>query len=184
MCRQRGRQHEAPLTYGDVGGSLRGAQPAGFRYDHDDLVIGQGQDIFDYAKQGLQSWKAHSSLGISIFPRGATVVPGSTVIVLLGSPLSFAAPCRVVEVVDEPRRWGFAYGTLPGHPEQGEESFVLTWADDDLVHFEIQAFSRPAGRLVRLMSPVARRIQRFVTFEYLTALQKHVIRRYPSQGYH
>jgi uncharacterized protein (UPF0548 family) len=30
-------------------------------------------------------------------------------------------PCRVVYVVDEPRRAGFAYGTLPGHPEIGGE---------------------------------------------------------------
>ena len=39
---------------------------------------------------------------------------GSEVIVHLGP---VRAPCRVVYVVDEPDRRGFAYGTLPGHPE-------------------------------------------------------------------
>ena len=34
------------------------------------------------------------------------------------------APCRVVYVIDEPDIRGFAYGTLPGHPESGEERFV------------------------------------------------------------
>ena len=94
-----------------------------------------------------------------------------------------AEPCRVVEVVDEPRRWGFAYGTLPSHPEQGEESFVVTWSDDDLVHSEIQAFSRPANHLVRLSGLIARWIQRLGTSSYFTAMQERVIRRYPSQGY-
>ncbi|HEV8560641.1 MAG TPA: DUF1990 family protein [Actinophytocola sp.] len=35
------------------------------------------------------------------------------------------APGRVVHVVEEEHRRGFAYGTLPGHPECGEEAFLL-----------------------------------------------------------
>lgn len=41
------------------------------------------------------------------------------------------APCQVVYVLDEPDRQGFAYGTLPGQPESGEEAFVIERADDD-----------------------------------------------------
>jgi hypothetical protein len=54
------------------------------------------------------------------------------------------APCRVVYVIDEPRRRGFAYGTLPGHPESGEEAFVLEQRDDGTIASNIIAFSRPA----------------------------------------
>jgi phosphatidylserine/phosphatidylglycerophosphate/cardiolipin synthase-like enzyme len=39
--------------------------------------------------------------------------------------------CRVVYVIDEPdgpiARFGFAYGTLPGHAVAGEELFLATW---------------------------------------------------------
>jgi Domain of unknown function (DUF1990) len=71
--------------------------------------------------------------------------------VTLGMPfLALVAPCRIVSVVDEVTRWGFAYGTLPGHPEQGEEVFVVSIAPDETVRFEIVAFSRPADLLVRL----------------------------------
>ena len=49
---------------------------------------------------------------------------GSEVIVHLG-PVQ--APCRVVYVVDEPDRRGFAYGTLPGHAESGEELFLVRY---------------------------------------------------------
>ena len=34
-------------------------------------------------------------------------------------PLTAVAVCRIVAVVDEPDRYGFAYGTLPGHTERG-----------------------------------------------------------------
>ena len=34
-------------------------------------------------------------------------------------------PCRIVWVVDEPDAFGFGYGTLRGHPDEGEESFVV-----------------------------------------------------------
>jgi uncharacterized protein (UPF0548 family) len=37
----------------------------------------------------------------------------------------------VVWTVDEPNRIGFGYGTLQGHPESGEESFVVSREDDD-----------------------------------------------------
>ena len=32
---------------------------------------------------------------------------------------------RVVFVIDEPGRFGFAYGTLPRHVESGEERFLV-----------------------------------------------------------
>ena len=61
--------------------------------------------------------------------------------------LAVSAPVRVVYVVDEPRRRGFAYGTLPGHPESGEEAFVVELQEDDEVTFTVTAFSRPASTL-------------------------------------
>ena len=47
-------------------------------------------------------------------------------------------------VTNQPDRQGFAYGTLPGHPECGEEAFIVEQHDDGAVTFAITAFSRPA----------------------------------------
>ncbi|MCW2761725.1 MAG: hypothetical protein JWR85_1926 [Marmoricola sp.] len=80
------------------------------------------------------------------------------------------APVRVVYRVDEERRKGFAYGTLPGHPESGEEAFVVELREDEQVTLTISAFSRPASRLARLGGPLTRIIQRWVTDRYLRAL--------------
>src|SRR3712207_7231330 len=56
---------------------------------------------------------------------------------------------RVVYTVEEPDRAGFAYGTLPGHPERGEELFLLDRAPDGQLRLTISAFSRPATWLAR-----------------------------------
>ena len=84
--------------------------------------------------------------------------------------LTTVAPCRVVYIVDEPDRFGFAYGTLPGHPEQGEEAFVVAKADDGAVRFTITAFSRPKEALARLGGPVTRFVQKRATKAYLDAM--------------
>ena len=83
-----------------------------------------------------------------MFPPDTPPREGATVVVTLGTGLaSIVAPCRIIAVVDETARFGFAYGTLPGHPEQGEESFIATLAEDGLVRFGIKAFSRPGDPL-------------------------------------
>jgi uncharacterized protein (UPF0548 family) len=87
-------------------------------------------------------------------------------------PLALRIPCRVVYVIDEPDRQGFAYGTLPGHPESGEEAFVLHREAGNRVRFVITAFSRPATRLAKLGAPVSRQLQHFMTSRYLQTLDR------------
>ena len=58
-------------------------------------------------------------------------------------------------------KFGFAYGTLPGHVESGEERFLVEWdRGDDGVWYDILAFSRPNHILTRLGYPVVRRLQK------------------------
>ena len=85
-------------------------------------------------------------------------------------PLSILAPCRVLWVIDEPDRAGFAYGTLPGHPESGIEQFTVTRTDTGVVRFHLDAVSKPATWYARLGAPVSRLVQEVVTRRYLRAL--------------
>jgi uncharacterized protein (UPF0548 family) len=93
---------------------------------------------------------------------------GSEVIVQLGP---VRAPCRVVYVVDEADRRGFAYGTLPGHAESGEELFMVRYdPTTDEVFAEVRAFSRHATWWSKAAAPVTSVLQKLVTRRYLTAL--------------
>ena len=79
---------------------------------------------------------------------------------------------NVVYVVDESRRFGFAYGTLPDHVECGEERFLIEWQLDDSVWYDIFAFSRPQHPLVRLSKPLARRLQKQFARDSLSKIRE------------
>jgi uncharacterized protein (UPF0548 family) len=166
---------DAEPTYGDIGATLAGTQPEGFHHDSYEAELGSGSDTFERAVLGLKTWKAHRLPGMRLFPPGQEIRTGANVIVTMGTPMvALAAPCRIVSVIDGQTRWGFAYGTLPGHPEQGEEAFVVSISPDQTVRFEIKAFSRPGDPLVRLSGPIGRGIQRGGTGGYLRALKRFV----------
>jgi uncharacterized protein (UPF0548 family) len=78
---------------------------------------------------------------------------------------------RVVAIVVEEDRRGFVYGTLPGHPECGEELFEVGLADDGTVLLHVRAFSRSGSLLARMLGPIGRLLQRWVTRRYGRALR-------------
>ncbi|MBX3091901.1 MAG: DUF1990 domain-containing protein [Cryobacterium sp.] len=99
------------------------------------------------------------------------IAPGdSATLVLPLGPLRFKAPCRVIYVVDEPNRKGFAYGTLPGHPESGEEAFVVDRTDDGSVWLTVRSFSRPSAWQWWAVYPILRLVQSAITRRYFRSL--------------
>lgn len=107
-----------PVTFDDAGNPI---EPA--------TVTGAAEDTYNAEGQSF-------------------LVPGDTAtlhIRFLFIPVS--APVRVVYVVDESNRKGFGYGTLPGHPQSGEESFIVERTPDGSVWLTVTAFSRPGGWL-------------------------------------
>jgi uncharacterized protein (UPF0548 family) len=154
-----------------------GLGPEGFHHDRYQILLGHGTGTFQRAVNGLKSWRAHTAPGFRVFPQDEEIRTGATVVVTLGTPyLALAAPCRIVRIIDEASRWGFAYGTLPDHPEEGEEAFVVSISPDETVLFEIVAFSRPGDPLVRLLGPFGRAVQKGGTHCYLRSLRRYVIR--------
>lgn len=99
------------------------------------------------------------------------IAAGMTAVLKLDGPGSnVEAPVRVVYTVDEPNRKGFAYGTLPGHPECGEESFIVTHEADDGVYLTIRWFTKPEHWLRKAAKPLAGGAQRKRIEKYLRSL--------------
>ena len=160
----------AELTYQEVG-QTAGRLPPGYHHLRRTVTAGAGRDAFATATERLLGWQVHRRAGLRVMPSSTTVRPGSVVLMGFGvGPLRINAPCRVVYTVEEPAIKGFAYGTLPGHPESGEEAFIIEQRTDGTVTFTITAFSRPATALTRSAGPIGRAIQRHITGRYLRAL--------------
>lgn len=175
----------APVTYAAVGGTraadLLAYPPAGFRSSEHRARIGHGPQRWAFATAEVMSWGIKRRAGFrveTVVPaaehaehlftaEGLEVVrPGDTAVIRIGP---VREPVRVVYTVDQEREVGFAYGTLPGHPLEGEESFTLERRDDDSVWLVVRAFSRPTGSW-RAVAPLLSLARAIVVRRYLRVL--------------
>ncbi|MGK5501170.1 DUF1990 family protein [Streptomyces sp. URMC 125] len=154
----------AGLTYPGAG-ATRGDDPSRFPPGFGRLrvrtLLGSGPEVFRAAADTVLTWRMHRAMGVETVTGAPRAEPGAHVVVGLGlGRLRVRAPCRVVWTEDGGRRAGFGYGTLPGHPEHGEEAFVVELADDGTVWLEVRAFSRPAVWWTRVAGPLVPLFQR------------------------
>lgn len=125
-------QRDAPFSYDEIGASREGAkEPAGYAVDHHRARLGEGEGTFDRAVAALRGWRMFDVGWIEVIPPDASIEVGMTVAELARHHGFFSLnACRIVYLIDEDdgeiRRYGFAYGTLPGHAERGEERFRFT----------------------------------------------------------
>jgi uncharacterized protein (UPF0548 family) len=156
-----------PLTYSEVGATA-GVLPQDYHHVHESAVIGHGRQRFDEATDAVMRWGMLRAAGVRVDATTEVAEVGSEVIVRLGP---VRAPCRVVYVLDEPNHRGFAYGTLPGHAETGEELFAVRYdPTSDAVTAEVTAFSRHGTWWSRLAGPFTALVQRTVSKRYVRAV--------------
>lgn len=156
-----------PLTYPEVGATAA-TMPNGYHQLESIAPIGNGRRRFEQAADAVLHWGMQRGAGLRIRTDSDVAAVDAVVVVRMAF---LAAPCRVVYVVSEPDRRGFAYGTLPGHPESGEELFTVRYDPaDDTVYAQVRAFSRPAKWWIRAGGPVARLGQRVIAGRYLRAV--------------
>lgn len=155
------QEFDLPHSYPEVGHTRLDAAVQGYNNDFNFIELGSGEAVWEAAKTAMRQWR--------MFPGGwAYVAPADTPIEQ-GRVVAMAArvlgmwwlnSCRIVYVLDEEHRFGFAYGTLPGHAERGEELFMVEKTADGSVRYVLKAFSWPRHWAARLAYPVARAYQR------------------------
>ncbi|MFF4737182.1 DUF1990 family protein [Streptomyces sp. NPDC001262] len=149
------------FSYPEVGATRRHRLPDGYHHLRETTHLGRGRAVFEAAADAVLDWTMHRAAGVRIAPGTPPAAPGVAVTpVLARGPLRIAAPCEVVWTVRDERRAGFAYGTLKGHPECGEESFVVTLDGAEDVRLTVTAFSRPARWYTRAAGPLVPAFQR------------------------
>lgn len=166
------------FSYPAVGATREPSPPAGFDIDHNRQLLGRGPQAFENAKRAIREWRMFEVPGLQLFHPDTPIEPGHTVGLVAGH-LGFYSFnfCRIVYVIDEPGRFGFAYGTLRQHAESGEERFTVEYhSDSDEVWYDIYAFSRPGNLLVRLGYPYARYRQKSFAVGSKAAMLKAVRR--------
>jgi uncharacterized protein (UPF0548 family) len=171
-------QRDLPFTYGEVGATA-GQLPVNYNVDHTHIRIGTGEADFLAAQAALRAWR-HFALGwVEAWPT-TTPLEANEVVAVLARTLgvTWLNAARIVYVVDEDgpvRRFGFAYGTLPGHAERGEERFLIEWdRKSNDVCYDILAFSQPRHPLARLGYPLVRWLQKRFGRHSVAAMRRAV----------
>lgn len=176
--------------------------PPGYRGVDITIRVGTGVDDFRALAEGILGWEIQRRAGLTVKAEARARVGGRVVSGFGVGALRLPVPCEVVWTESGENRptsdgaasagatgavsagagplmAGFGYGTLPGHPASGEEAFVaILDADTEdsggAVHFRLLAFSRPAGLVFTLGSPITMLTQKLVTRSYLAAARSLV----------
>lgn len=174
------KQEKLDFTYSAVG-ATSSTTPPGFVVDHTRIKLGEGEQVFEAAKNAIRCWE-HFQLGwAESSSRDIPIDQGQIVgIVARVFGVWCLNACRIVSVIDKTgdiSRFGFVYGTLPGHVECGEERFQVEWnRNDGSVWYDILAFSRPNHFLARVGYPIVRKLQKKFAHDSATAMQLAVKR--------
>lgn len=170
-----------PYSYAEQGATAHETLVKGFDNDFNAVELGVGTEVWMAAKAAVRQWKMFPGDWACIWPDVTPIRAGEVVAMqakVMG--LWWLNSCRLVYVIDEPDRFGFAYGTLPGHVECGEELFAVERTAEGRVRYVIKAFSRPRLWIARLGYPIARAYQRkFVQasqssmLQFVQAFQRH-----------
>ncbi len=131
-------------------------------------LIGSGDAVWARAADDLLHWRVKTRSGFHVPPARVRAGARTLVTALAGLVVE---PVEVVAVVEEADRVGFAYRTLPGHPVDGEEAFVVSREGDD-VRLTVRSLTRAAPQQPwRALFPVLLVAQRVVRRRYLRALR-------------
>lgn len=154
-------QADRELTYREVGATA-GHPPSGYTVDTTRIRLGSGAAVFTLACEALRQWRQFGLGWVDVWQPDTPLERGHDVAVMGRSVgVWWLNACRIVYTVNEPNRYGFAYGTLPGHIARGEERFLIEWDQvSDEVWYDILAFSHPHHWAARIGYPLVRRRQK------------------------
>ena len=191
-------QSQLELSYEGVGHTglnhtSAGSIPSGYRAHRYRTPLGSGDATYEAARRAIGDWKMFEVGWVELIPaRPAEPKGGATVGLLFRlAGTWWLSACRVVDLIDETtpldettprRRFGFAYGTLPGHVARGEERFLVEQDQDGTVWYDLFSFSRPRHPMARLGSPITRAMQKRFGHASLEAMRRAVATAGASQA--
>ncbi|MGH3654282.1 DUF1990 family protein [Glutamicibacter sp.] len=107
------------------------------------VLLGEGAALWNDASAALLRWEVKTRSGFRLKPQ-LPVAAGQQPSITIGvGPLRIHEPVEVVDVIAENDWVGFSYRTLPGHPVQGMEAFILE-REEEQVFLLIRSVTEPS----------------------------------------
>jgi uncharacterized protein (UPF0548 family) len=149
------------------------ASDPAFRRSDVSAVVGRGEEAWRRAADDVLHWRVKTRSGFRVDADGPVRVGQRERIRVRVLGVTIVEPVEVVAVVERDDRVGFAYRTLPGHPVDGEEAFVVhrETAGGEVV-LSVRSLTRRAPQQPwRVLHPLLRVAQLVARRRYLRALR-------------
>ena len=176
-------QADALFSYKEVGATKNQCAPEGFPINRYRKELGNGEQTYKNAVKAIEAWQMYALDWTQLCPSNAPIKIGEVVATLINH-LGFWSlnPCRIIYLIDEVNdkfnRYGFGFGTLSAHSEQGEEQFIVEWDKaDDSVWYELYAFAKPNGLLAKIGFLFVHYLQKRFAAESYRAMLKTVVQK-------
>jgi uncharacterized protein (UPF0548 family) len=171
-------RRDEDFSYSEVGES-RILAPENYNIDHNRVQIGSGIADFEKAMEAINSWKMFEMPWVELCWTNTPIRVGENVATLINHFGFWSLnACRIVYAIEEKgeiEKYGFAYGTLTEHGEQGEERFTVEYHQANKeVWYDLYAFSKPKHLLVNLGYPLTRILQKQFAIESKNAMIRAV----------
>ena len=176
-------QSDLPFSYKEVGATKNQYAPDGYPINRYRKELGNGQEIYKNAVKAIEAWQMYA-LDWTQLCWSNTPIKEGEVVATLAKHLGFWSlnPCRIIYLIDEEsdklNRYGFAFGTLLEHSEQGEEQFIVEWNKaDDTVWYEIYAFAKAENWMAKIGFLYVHYLQKRFAAESYQAMLKAVVQK-------
>ncbi len=134
--------------------------PVRARVAADEETIGWGLKRFERARLALRRLEPYAIPGTDLVWDHSLATGTRLVVLARRMGLWTAGPVEITRIEDEERRLLIEFGTLEGHPVQGEERFIVERHPNGIVRLRIEASSRPAAWWSIAIIPLVRLLQR------------------------
>jgi len=175
-------EKQLDITYAARGASANAEKVPGFDNDFQRVSIGQGAAAFEQACNAIRQWRMFPKPWTIILPPNTPIQSGETVAMYAKAfGLWWRNSCRIIYVVNEQGRFGFAYGTLPGHIECGEELFQVEQDENGQVWYTLRAFSKPKRWYAKIAYPLMRMFQARFRRDSAQAMKNYLSTSIPNR---
>jgi len=131
-----------------------------YTIDYNHACIGEGTEVWEKARLALKQWKHSPPSFTKIYNNTKGIKEGTIVAVMIKIlGIWWRNSAKIVYVIDKPDCFGFAYGSLLEHAEQGEEAFWISRDSTGRITYHLKAFSKPKFWAAKLAYPLTRKYQ-------------------------
>jgi uncharacterized protein (UPF0548 family) len=132
--------------------------------------LGSGDECWTTSAGAVMRWAVKTRSGFRIMGEPVVTLGADYDLVFRCARLTVREPVRVVGLVDQGSRRGFAYGTRLGHPVSGEEAFIVHRDETGEVWLTVRSMTMPAPGWRRVGFPLFLTAQRVLRRRYLRSL--------------